>query len=206
MLLGMIPPAIPRFRRARAGAFYGTGQALTTRNNVPVVADTIYAFPIFIPESVSLNGIYITVGTPVIGVTGRIALYTCSQTLPEPQNLIVGSIVDNDFNAAANTTYALVVNQRVPAGVLMCCAKFNGAAQPQTVEFAGVPPMRSEFGQFMGSSNAGSATGLNTGISFVRATLAAPYLDPWPASFTPGSFAYGFGTPGSPAFSWDGTP
>lgn len=198
----MGPQAFPApFIAYRAGAWYGVGSGGVLANQ-PVVADTAYAFPIWLDRPATIGRIAMSVGTSVPGVTGQMALYDTRLDLPAPGRLITGSLTNYDMNAAANTVHELVFSPAIlrGRGFVWGVTRFNGAAQPRTAinsstaGAAGLP-----FQMILGALNALAVQGAST-FTNTRVTAPSTYASAWPADF--GTPTIGNNVPGSPVIAW----
>lgn len=204
---GFLGGAPPRFTRYRPNRWYGTSlRGFTAASNQAVAANLAYAFPLPI-DGASVAEIAMAVGTAVPGTNARLAFYTCHPTQPVPENLIFGSLVNNDMNAAAGTIYGLVLPGPVyvAGDVVFGVAKFDGAAQPRVVSnaaAAAIGGVNDFLTNFLGATGAAQVTGAHTTGNMTRLTAPAPFADPWPARWTPDQWTLGAHFPGSPIFGW----
>jgi hypothetical protein len=193
---------VPPFIAYRGDAWYGVEVGNTSATNA-VVADTAYAFPIWLERASPIARITMIVGTSTASVSARLALYDTRHDLPAPGRLLVGSMTEYDMGAAANTVHELMLASPIwhPRGFVWGVSRFNGAAQPRTAQ---PNPNNGAAGQLF-QAMLGAASPLavhlpNAPNTTCRVTGALAYGAAWPAEFPAPSF--GTNAPGSPVIQW----
>ena len=185
----MISPGI------RSGDTLGPDLRSAASSTTAIAADTIYGHPIFVPDTIAFSGMALSVGTAVVGVTGKMALYANAGNLTNGA-LIEESASSLDMNSAGATVLVATFSsgRTLAPGWYWLTSKFNGAAQPYTMSAGGLMGSGAVF--LFGSPNlapfvrsvAGSAV-------YTRATVADAYANAFPALPI---LTRGTNTPGTP--------
>lgn len=196
-------PVEPNFQTYRSGARYGL---MATTGGVTTAAITggaggaanspVYACPLPVRRTVTISGLELLVGTAVVSVTGKMALYQ-GDLLAGNGTLVAACSGTADMNSVANTAIALSFssNQTLAPGLYWACSMFDGAAQPYTLS-ANTHPF-GELGQFIGAPTIAGLIRTSLGLQALRVTSAnQDYTVGFPASF--GTATVGLGSPGSP--------
>ena len=203
MTISVTGPAISRSGAAgvtypattlRAGRI-GLPAPASTFNTTPVVADTMYAYPILVPSNATITGVALQLGTAVAGVFGKLGL-----ALPGPDGFPLTTLgegtaaVDMNSLADAELIASFASSLARPPGVLWGLAVFNGAAQPVTIGAFSVHV--SLVGHFIGPTTIGNYTGRGATGGSIRLSRAHTYANAFPATLTGWSVANS--TPSSP--------
>lgn len=115
----------------------GTRVGLPTQgaflSNVAVAADTMYAYPIIVPDGFLCSAVEIQVGTAV-SASGKLGIAK-SGIDGRPYELIAEAPTAVDMNSTAATILQAVLSRSVfvPSGVVWVLSVFDGAAQPYTI-------------------------------------------------------------------------
>lgn len=195
----------PNFQTYRSGQRYGVQVAAGGASTTAVTGGAggaanspIYACPLPVRRTVTISGLELVVGTAVLSVTGKMALYS-GDLLGGAGVLVAACVGTADMNSVANTAIALsfAANQTLAPGLYWACSMFDGAAQPFTI---GSTNVLGEFGQIIGAPTAAGLFRNAIGTAATRVTSAnQDYTVGFPASF--GTATVGAGNPGSPTLA-----
>ena len=177
----------------RSGVVYAP-QVSAAVAGAAVAADTIYGIPLLIPQAVTIAGMQIAVGTAVVGVLGKLAIAQATGT--GMGRLIAECNATVDMNSVATTALqaGFATNPALSVGWYWLLCKFNGAAQPYTLNQATVGA--GGLVQYFGAQNIGPFVRSIGASAYMRGELADAYANAFPASLTGATF--GTGAPGAP--------
>jgi hypothetical protein len=177
----------------RSGVVYAS-QVSSAASAAAVAADTLYGIPFQVGAPMTIAGVQIVVGTAVAAVLGKMGV--ARATGVGMGTLVAECNATVDMNSVANTVLqaGFAANPTLTTGWYWLLCKFNGAAQPYTVNQATVGA--GGLVQYFGAQNLGPFVRSIGASAFMRGELADAYANAFPASLTGATF--GTGAPGAP--------
>ncbi len=179
----------------RPGNTLGPDLRAAAATTTAMAADTLYAHPIFVPETVSFVGLCMSIGTSVAATLGKMGLYAAAARGN------IGALIEEcaatvDMNAAGNaivqTNFASP--RTLAVGWYWPACKFNGLAQPHSL--AGTGLMGNGGALLYGSLTlAVNVRAIGAAGTTTRAEAASAYASAFPAQPT---LIFQTGTPGVP--------
>jgi hypothetical protein len=185
----------PGMPGVRAGTTIGPDIRAAAAATTAIAANTLYGHPLWVPETALFSGMVLSVGTAVPGVSGKMAL--CAGA-PGGVNgaLIEESPTILDMNSAANTvlTAAFAAPRLLQRGWYWPMSKFDGAAQPHTMNPGGIMGAGAVL-MYGGLSLAAFVRSIGNTGTYYRASVADAYANDFPTLPALSFFASSPGVP-----------